>query len=91
MRFEWDEDKRQTNLKKHGFDFDGIEAVFEGDTLIVLDDRFDYGETRFVTFGIFYRRVVAVTHLQTNDVIRIISVRKATKNEQRRYFEQISN
>ena len=91
MRFEWDEDKRQTNLKKHGFDFDGIEAVFEGDTLIVLDDRFDYGETRFVTFGIFYDRVVAVTHLQTNDIIRIISVRKATKNEQRRYFEQISN
>ncbi|HEX9930133.1 MAG TPA: BrnT family toxin [Pyrinomonadaceae bacterium] len=91
MRFEWEEDKRQTNLKKHGFDFGGIEAVFEGDTLIVLDDRFDYGETRFVTFGIFYGRVVAVTHLHTDDVIRIISVRKATKNEQRRYFEQISN
>jgi len=33
MRFEWDEEKRQTNLKKHGFDFYGIEAVFEGDNL----------------------------------------------------------
>ncbi len=91
MRIECDEEKRQANLRKHGFDFYGVEVVFDGETLVILDDRFDYGETRFVTFGLFYGRVVAVTHLQTDDVIRIISVRKTTKNEQRRYFEQISN
>jgi uncharacterized DUF497 family protein len=91
MRVEWDEEKRQINLRKHGFDFYGIEAVFEADTLVILDNRFDYGEMRFVTFGLFHGRIVAVTHLQTDDLIRIISVRKATKNEQRKYFEQIAN
>jgi len=40
MRFDWDEAKRQSNLVKHGFDFVGIEEVFAGDTVTILDDRF---------------------------------------------------
>jgi hypothetical protein len=91
MEFEWDEAKRQSNLRKHGVDFVGTEAVFEGTTVTLLDDRFDYGEQRLVTFGLLDGRVAAVTHTETAEVIRIISVRKATKNEESSYFKEIAD
>ena len=91
MKFEWDEEKRFANITKHGFDFVGIEKMFEGETVTVFDNRFDYGEERFVTFGLFEGRVVAVTHTETDKLIRIISVRKATTNEEENYFKQIAN
>jgi uncharacterized protein len=89
MQFEWDESKRISNLRKHGIDFADIPAVLGGSILTIPDDRFDYGEERFVTFGLLQGRVVAVVHTESEDYIRIISARKATKNEQRIYFEQI--
>ncbi|KKO19711.1 MAG: BrnT family toxin [Candidatus Brocadia sp.] len=52
MRFEWDEKKRLRNLKKHGVDFADLERMFLGVTLTILDDRFDYEEHRFITFGL---------------------------------------
>ena len=91
MEFEWDEAKRKSNLRNHGIDFIGIEKVFEGETVTILDDRVDYGEERFVTFGLLEGRVVAIAHTETDEVIRIISVRKATKNEESSYFKEISN
>lgn len=91
MRFEWDEEKRLSNIAKHGFDFVGVERVFEGETVTVLDDRFDYGEERFVTFGLFEGRVAAVTHTKSDDVIRIIGVRRATANEEKSYFKKIAD
>lgn len=91
MNFEWDEEKRLSNITKHGFDFVGIETVFEGETVTILDNRFDYGEKRFVTFGLFDGRVAAITHTETDDLIRIINVRKATTNEEKEYFKQIAN
>ena len=91
MRFEWDDAKRQSNLLKHGFDFVGIEEVFAGDTVTILDDRFDYGEKRFLTLGLLQERVVVIAHTETDEMIRIISVRKATKNEETSYFQQIAD
>jgi uncharacterized protein len=91
MEFAWDEAKRKSNLRNHGIDFVGIEQVFEGETVTVLDDRFDYGEKRFVTFGLLDNRVVAIAHTETDEVIRIISVRKATKYEESCYFKEISD
>jgi uncharacterized DUF497 family protein len=91
MEFQWDEAKRRSNLHDHGIDFVGIEQVFEGETVTILDDRFDYGEERFVTFGSLDGRVVAIAHTETGEVIRIISVRKATKNEEESYFKEISD
>jgi uncharacterized DUF497 family protein len=91
MEFEWDEAKRLLNLEKHGIDFIHVEQVFEGETITILDDRFDYGEERFVTFGLLEGRVVAIAHTETDEVIRIISVRKATKYEEESYFKEISN
>jgi len=91
MKFEWDEEKRQLSLQKHGVDFVGIEEVFEGATVTILDDRFDYEEERFVTFGLLNGRVVVIAHTESDEVIRIISVRKATKNEESSYFKEISD
>jgi uncharacterized protein len=89
MEFEWDESKRLSNLSKHGIDFADISAVFAGSIVTVEDARFDYGEERFVTFGLLQGHVVAVVHTEGDGYIRIISARKATKYEQTTYFEQI--
>ncbi len=90
MRFEWDEAKRQSNIQKHGIDFIGIENVFAGETVTILDDRCDYSETRFVTVGVLRGHVVVIAHTETDEAIRIISVRKATKNEEISYFKEIA-
>ena len=89
MKFEWDESKRASNLHKHGIDFSDVPTVFSGSIVTVEDNRFDYGEERFVTFGLLQGHVVAVVHTESEDYIRIISARKATKYEQKNYFEQI--
>lgn len=47
MRFEWDENKRLINIRKHGIDFADVPSIFELDTVTVIDDRFEYGETRY--------------------------------------------
>ncbi len=91
MEFEWDEAKRLANISKHGIDFIDVAAVFDGGTVTVEDDRYDYGERRFVTFGLLQGRVVAVVYTERGNYTRIISARKATKYEQRIYFEQLSN
>ncbi len=89
MRFEWDEKKRQSNPRHHGFDFAEVEKIFSGDVFTLLDDRFYYGENRFLTLGILDGRVVAVAHTETDEVTRVISVRKASKNEEEIYYAEI--
>ena len=89
MNFEWEDTKRKSNIKKHGIDFINAPMIFTGYTLTIEDDRYDYGEERFVTFGILDGRVVVVVHTETEDSIRIISIRKATKYEEKAYFSQI--
>ncbi|MGG6241061.1 BrnT family toxin [Nodosilinea sp. AN01ver1] len=91
MDFAWDDAKRLSNLQKHGVDFADVTALFDGDILTVEDDRYSYGEQRFVTFGLLQGRVVAVVHTERENRIRLISARKATRYEQRIYFEQLSN
>lgn len=91
MRFEWDEKKRKSNLRTHEIDFVDIESLFDGLTVTILDNRFDYGETRYVTLGLLNGIVLAIVHTETNEVIRFISARKATKYEEENYFKEIAN
>jgi uncharacterized DUF497 family protein len=91
MRYEWDEQKRLANVKKHGIDFIDLPEVFDGNIVIIPDERFDYGETRFILIGILKSQVIVVAYTERGENIRIISARKATKNEQIFYFQQISN
>ncbi|MBW2318700.1 MAG: BrnT family toxin [Deltaproteobacteria bacterium] len=89
MNFEWDDTKCKANLKKHGIDFINTPTIFDGYTLTIEDARYNYGEERFITLGILGGRVVVVVHTENEDSIRIISIRKATKYEEKAYFSQI--
>lgn len=91
MEFDWDEEKRLINLSKHGIDFEDLEFLFEGVTVLLVDDRFDYGETRFTTLGLLNGKVLLVVHTETDKTIRFISARKATKYEEESYFKEIAN
>ncbi len=87
MKFKWDEAKRKSNIAKHGFDFVDAEYVFEGATFTFKDDRFTYSEQRFITLGMLKSTVVVIAHTERDDEIRIISMRKTTKHEQKIYFK----
>ena len=89
MRFEWDERKRQSNLEKHGVDFADLKSLFASETVTVLDDRFEYAEHRFITLGLLKGIVLTVAHTETDEVIRIISARRATHYEEEIYFKEI--
>jgi len=91
MHFEWDEQKNQVNIRKHGLDFADAPAVFAGITFTFEDDRFDYEEQRFITLGILAGKVVVIAHTERDDKVRIISMRKATKYEQKLYFQGFTN
>lgn len=87
MKFSWDATKRKINLAKHGLDFADAKIVFSGATFTFEDERFNYGEHRFITIGMLYGAVVVIAHTERNDEVRIISMRKATKNEQEIYLQ----
>ena len=91
MQYRWDEHKRLSNARKHGIDFRDAVAVFEGDTVLMEDERFNYGERRFVSLGLLRGRVIVVVHTEQAGVTRIISARKATKYEQTIYLQGIAD
>ena len=91
MRFTWSERKRAINLKEHGLDFIDAPRVFEGLTFTYEDDRFAYGEQRFITLGLLAGVPVSVAHTESDDEIRIISFRKATSREARRFFSEVQD
>ena len=91
MRFSWSETKRARNLKDHGLDFGDTPRVFEGMTFTFEDDRFAYGEQRFVTLGLLAGVPVSIVHTESEHEIRIISFRTATKHETEIYFSQIKD
>lgn len=88
MEFEWDEAKNLENIRKHEIDFADVPAMFDGEMLIELDDRFDYGENRWFGIGFLGSGIAVVVWTERqNNVIRIISARRANRHEQKR-FEQ---
>ena len=89
MRFIWDKPKRQANLNKHGVDFTDAERVFAGPTFTFEDDREDYGEQRWVTLGLLGVQVVVIMHTETEEEIRVISMREANNNEQLLFFTNL--
>ena len=89
MEFEWDENKRQSNLSKHGIDFVRAAAIFQNPTLEKEDNRYDYGESRLIALGETNGIVLFVVFTVRGSVYRIISARRATKSEQRQYYKSI--
>ena len=91
MEFTWSERKRAVNLREHGLDFVDARLVFEGLTFTYEDARFEYGEQRFVTLGLLAGVPVSIAHTESEDEIRVISFRKATSREAKRYFNEVQN
>ncbi len=92
MQFEWDATKNLENIRNHKIDFTDVLEMFEGSMLIELDDRIDYGEDRWIGIG-FLRTGVAVvvwTERQ-DDVIRIISARRANRYERKRFEQYLTD
>ena len=89
MKFEWENNKAELNLKKHGTSFHEAATVF-GDSLAITFDDPDHsiGEYRFITFGLSrFNRLLVVSHTEREGRIRIISARQMTKKERKIYEE----
>jgi uncharacterized protein len=88
----WDDRKRDSNLRRHGLDFEGCDAVFDHPIVAVEDARAPYGEQRMNLLGWLQGRVVHMTYTERGeDDLHVISLREATKHEARYYFEAISH
>ena len=91
MQFEWDDTKNRQNKQKHGVSFEQAKEVFEDPLhLSVLDKRFSYFEERWITIGATHTdQILVVANLFFSDlgeeIIRIISARKATSLERQQY------
>ena len=91
MKFTWNEFKRLTNLRKHGINFDDANRVFSGPMLIFEDTREDYGEHRMIGVGLLGSRIVLAVYVETDDEIRMISMREATRDEADQYYEYLGH
>jgi uncharacterized protein len=87
----WDEQKRQGNLRSHGLDFEGCEAVFDHPVVTKEDSRRPYGEQRINLLGWLRDRVVHMTYTERGEDLHVISLREASKHEVRYYFKAISD
>jgi len=92
--FEWDFNKAKTNLKKHQVSFEDATTVFKDKNMIsIFDEKHSENEERWITIGMDVNtRTLVVVHTfitidEDNTKIRIISARKATKNEEKTYWE----
>ena len=95
MRFEWNDGKAKLNLKKHGIAFDEAKSVFYDEYgLIISDDKHSNDEERFILIGLSeIGNTLMVSHCERNEingdeVIRIISARKATSFERNVYWRR---
>jgi len=86
MDFEWDAQKNETNTRRHGLSFDRAARVFlDPFRAFMIDDREAYGEERLTMYGQVEGILLAVTYTMRGNAVRIISARKATRRERKRY------
>jgi uncharacterized protein len=81
--FEWDEDKNEANLAKHGIDFDEASEVFYEPLIVSRSNR--NNEERWIAIGKSNDRIISVIFTRRNELIRIISARHPRPNEERAY------
>lgn len=85
MEITYDAEKRELTLEKRGLDFEDAVHVFAGPVFDLVDDRQDYGESRWLTFGLLHERMVAVVWTPRGEARHVISMRKANERERKRY------
>lgn len=86
MRFEWDESKRLSNIEKHCLDFYDADLLFNG-SIYKAQAKTVQGEVRRQVTGMIYDVVVTAIFTMRDDTVRLISLRRANREEQRHYFQ----
>lgn len=89
MQFEWDAAKNRRNLAKHGIDFEDAIGIFEGLVAERPDDRVAGDEQRWIAYGLMQLAVIAIVYVDRGTHRRIISARRATKDEERHYYQTV--
>ena len=90
MDFEWDENKNRQNQQKHGISFEEAQEIFNGIVFTAIDERFFESEIREISIGaILCVFILTVAHTERLGKIRLISARKATPKERRKYYEYL--
>ena len=88
MDYRWDAKKNRSNLSRHGVAFEDAVRIFDGPTLELVDDRYEYGEVRMYAIGIANGIEIAVIYTDVSSgERRIISARKAGRNEREAYWK----
>lgn len=92
IKFDWDKEKNIANQKKHGISFEEAQSVFvDENALMIHDPDHSIDEDRFILLGLSASvclMVVCHCYRKNGEVIRIISARKATRIEQKRYWKR---
>jgi len=90
LKFKWNPNKAKKNIAKHGVSFDEAATVFSDPLSMTYDDPdHSYGENRYIIIGLSaFGKLLFVSHVETNDTIRIISARQLTRKERKQYEQQ---
>lgn len=91
MRYTWDEAKSRRNVEIRGLPFDAARLIDLDQALVEEDIRHDYGENRFVAYGLIGERLHVLCFTPTDEGIRVISLRKANAREARYYEQETSD
>jgi hypothetical protein len=90
LEFEWDEAKAKANLDKHRVSFVTAAASFSNERLERIDDREDYGEVRWIALGRLGIEIYRVVFTwRSQNLIRIVSAQRASKDEQEIYYREV--
>ncbi len=88
LQFEWDDEKEQSNVEKHGVDFDtAVKVFFDPNRIEYYDKSHSTDEDRFITIG-FAGKLLFVVYTERKENVRLISARVATNSERRRYYDR---
>jgi uncharacterized DUF497 family protein len=91
MLFEWDETKNRINLEKHGLDFNAV-FTFDWENAFIADrTREGDGEQRYAALGVYAGKIHTVVFTKRGRTVRIISLRRANRTEERAYESAKAN
>lgn len=89
MEISYDPEKRAKTLAERELDFEDAVQVFAGSTIDLIDDRKEYGELRWISFGLLRNRMVALVWTPRKGRRHVISMRKANEREKEAYSKEL--
>jgi len=83
--YQWDENKRRSNIRKHGLDFADLEAGFDLNHEVMLEKQTVDGEERILSIGPLNDRLVTMVTVERGEHLRVISLRRSKQTEQKKW------